>query len=426
MPSFTVVYRTPDSPAVARGVFDGRSETLVRQDLTRRGWSVLLVQERKPTFAEWLKAHSTVAIKMPRFGVSTAELALLCEIFRALYSSGVQMLQIVEMTIDETPNPWLRKRLAIVLEHLRVGDSLATAMSDPRCRKAFPSLMVETIRTGEANGRLDDALTRLKSTFSRLAETKRETVSALMYPAFTLIVFVVVCLILAIMIPEALNQFIGQDQIAKFRTQLPFAIRTLFYLHDHPVTLIGPPLGIALIAIAWNIGMHYRATRYAQTLFVRKLPLLGALSTQFALVRFLEVLMANHDSGIAIGESLVLVRNSVGEAVIEESLGRVRADILKNGTGLADSLDAETEREIYPGLVRQMVRAGETSGRFSEMLHPIMEYYNEQARALLKRMLDLLTPIMIVVLGSIVGPIVLGVYKTITLMNDAMVGGFGG
>ena len=426
MPKYNVAYRTPDSPTVVRDVFPGQSEALVRQDLARRGWSVLLVRERKPTFAERFAAISKGALKMPRFGVSTSELALLCEIFKALYSSGVQMLQIVEMTIDETPNSWLRRRLAIVLEHLRVGDSLADAMSDPRCRRAFPPLMVETIRTGEANGRLDDALDRLKTTFSRLADTKRETVSALMYPAFTLVVFVVVCLILAILIPEALNEFIGKDQIAKFTTQLPFAIRTLFYLHDHPVTLIGPPLGIALIAVAWNIGMHYRATRFAQTKFLRKIPLLGTLSTQFALVRFLEVLMANHDSGIAIGESLVLVRNSVGEAVIEESLGRVRADILKNGTGLADSLDAESEREVYPGLVRQMVRAGETSGRFSEMIRPIMEYYNEQARALLKRMLDLLTPIMIVVLGSIVGPIVMGVYKTITLMNDAMVGGFGG
>ena len=426
MPSFTVVYRTPDSPAVARGVFPGQSETLVRQELVRRGWSVLLVQEAKPSFLEKIRTASNGALKLPRFGVSTSELALLCEIFKALYSSGVQMLQIVEMTIDETPNPWLRKKLVLVLEHLRVGDSLADAMSDPRCRRAFPPLMVETIRTGEANGRLDDALGRLMRTFKRLADTKRETVSALMYPAFTLLVFIGVCTVLAVMIPEALNEFVGKDQIEKFRTQLPAAIRTLFYLHDHPATLIGPPVTIAALVVMWNVGMRYRSTRHALTWVRRHVPLIGSLGIHFALVRFLEVLMSNHDSGIAAGESLRLVRNSVDEAFLEESIERIRDNILQNGVGLSDAMEENAEKAIFPGLVRQMVRAGEASGRFSEMLQPIMEYYNEQARALLKRMLDLLTPLMIVVLGSIVGPIILGVYKTITLMNDAMVGGFGG
>ena len=422
MPSFSVAYRTPDSPNVVKDVVSGRSETLVRQELMRRGWSVLLVRERKPTFAEWMKAHSTVALKLPRFGVSTAELALLCEIFKALYSSGVQMLQIVEMTIDETPNPWLRKRLAIVLEHLRIGDSLADAMSDPRCRKAFPPLMVETIRTGEANGRLDDALDRLKRTFKRMADTKRETTSAMMYPLFTVLVFFGVCTVLAIMIPNALEDFLGPSQIQQLRDRLPMSIRILFAVRENPEYLAFPPLLVGSIVVAWIYGMKFRTTRYSLTVFRRRFPLIGKLLEQFALIRFLEVLTANHESGIAIGDSLQLVHDSVDEAVFEESLSRIRDNIMRNGVGLGDAIEEPSELSVYPGLVRQMVKAGEVSGRFTEMLQPMISFYEEQSKAQLKRMLDMITPTMIIVLGAVVGPVVLGVYQTIVMMTDAAYG----
>lgn len=433
--TFNVLYRTKDSPAVTRGVFEQPSEAVLRADLQARGYSVLLVQAAAgDSFRAKLAKFNKLRVRMPRFGVSTAELALLCEIFRALYSSGVQMLQIVRMTLDETPNPWLRKKLVIVLEHLQTGMGLAEAMSDPRCRRAFPSLMVETIRTGEENGRLDRSLERLASTFKRIADTKRDTVSALAYPAFTLVVFLVVCSALAILIPHGLEQFAFNDypdtpegKILReaFIKKLPFPIRTLFAIHDNPVYLVLPPSLIVGFVVLWNFGMKFRASRYALTAFARKIPLVGRLIQHFTLVRLLEVLTANHDSGIAIVDSLRLVRNSVGDAIFEESIDRISENILQNGYGLAEAMNEEREQLVYPGLVRQMVRAGEESGRFTEMLRPIIDYYDEQARAILKRMLDLLTPTMIVVLGSIVLPIALGVYQTITIMNDAMVSGFG-
>lgn len=365
MPSFNVLYRTRENPAVLRGAFESPTESFLRSELQARGWTVLLVQaSTEKTWKERLAAFNKMRVRLPRFGVTTAELALTCEIFRALYSSGVQMLQIVQMTLEETPNPWLKKKLLIVLEHLRVGDSLYVSMSDPRCRRAFPPLMRETIHTGEENGRLDQALSRLAATFKRIADTKRETASALMYPAFTLVVFVGVCTILAVMIPEALNEFIGKEQIAKFATQLPFAIRTLFYLHDHPLSLVLPPAVVAGVAVLCSVLDKFRPTRYALAAFVRKIPLAGRLVEHFSTVRFLEVLTANLDSGIAIGDSLLLVRNSVGDAIIEASVERVHDNILKNGYGISEAMSEEREIPVYPGLVRQMIRAGEESAGF--------------------------------------------------------------
>lgn len=428
MAKFKVMYRETVHLAPKWEVFSGHSELLLRRDLEAKGMQVLLIRPDKASWVERIKSFRKIKVSTPRFGVSTAELALMCEVFRALYSSGVQMLQIVQMTIDETPNPWLRKKLVVLLERLRGGDDLAKSMSDPRCIMAFPPLMRETIRTGEANGRLAQSLERLVNTFKRMAETKQQTVSAMVYPLFTLIVFFGVCTGIAILIPDSLSKFIGEDNIMKIWNQLPGSIRLLFTIRQNPIYLFFPPAFIAGVILLCHIGMkqNHKTTRHALTCLQRRVPLIGTLLYHFAVVRFLEVLSANHESGIAIGESLTLVRDSVDDALIEESVTRVRAEILSSGESLSAAINQPDEENVYPGLVRQMIRAGEESGKFTEMLRPIMVFYDNQARALLKRILDLITPLMIVVLGSVVGPVILGVYQTIQVLNDAMINGLGG
>lgn len=417
---FKVLYRETSAAAPKSGEFSGAQESFVRRELESKGWRILAIQPiSEGGFGARLRTFFTGKIQLSfRLGVSSAELAMLCEIFRALYSSGVQMLQIVQMTIEETTNPWLRKRLVIVLDHLRVGDDLYKAMSDPRCQRAFPPLMRETIRTGEANGRLDVSLQRLADTFKRAAETKRETISALTYPAFALVVFFVVGAVIATKIPAVLEEIIGAKEIMAVRARLPAAIRFLFFLKENPIYLIFPPSFITGVCMLWGLGKRYHATAVALTRIERKVPILGSLLYQFALVRFLDMLASNHETGIQVTESLALMQGSVNDALIEDSLGRMRETILRNGASLSGALSMPAEEETYPGLVRQMVRAGETSGKLTEMLFPICAFYEGQAKALLKRAMDMMTPLMIILLGGMIGPVVIGVYKTLILLSE--------
>ena len=96
----------------------------------------------------------------------------------------------------------------------------------------------------------------------------------------------------------------------------------------------------------------------------------------------------------------------------------MRDRILTEGSGLGQALSAPEETKIFPGIVRQMVRAGEESGRLTESLLPIIAFYMGQAKATLKRTLDMMTPVMIVLLGCVVGPVVIGVYKTLILLTE--------
>lgn len=420
MPSYEVIYRTSPRDPVQRKEVKGIAEVVVRRDFESRGCRVLAISEKKETgisarFKRALTGNISIRIRM---GVNTGELSLLCEVLKALFSSGVPMLQSLEMVISETPNPWLKKRLVIVLERLREGADIYEAMSDPRCRKAFPPLMRETIRTGEQNGRLDRSLERLAEIFQRAAETKRETISALIYPAFALVVFFIVCTVIAIMIPNALEEAVGAQDLERVMPRVPAAIRVLFFLRERPVFLIFPPLVTAVISVLWVVGKKYHATRIALTRAERKIPLVGLVLYQFALVRFLDLLAANNETGIQVTESLRLIEGSVKDALIEDSLERMRQRILNAGAGLGEAMSMPEELAVYPGLVRQMVHAGDQSGRFTEMLLPIVDYYAGQAKATLKRILDLITPVMVVMLGAVIGPILIGLFKTLILLQD--------
>lgn len=414
MAKYRVIYREFGNPATKKTTLESFGEAYLRAECEGKGWQVLFIKEEAARI-DWTK----LKIGLPRFGVSTAELCMFCEVMRALYMAGVQMLQILDMCIEEEGNSWFKKRLMVVQDRLRNGDDLSTAMGDPRCAKAFPLLMRETIRIGEANGRLGDSLARLIVTFRRAVETKRQTISAMIYPAFALVVFFGVAAFISTKIPETLREFLGENEIKKIFMKLPSTMRLLFYLHDHPAYLIYPPLVIVGLVMMWRMGMRYHATRVALTRFQRKVWMIGPLLYQFALVRFLDMLAANHETGIQISDSLLLIQGTVSDAIIEDSLGRIHEQIVTRGSSLSAAISQPREVVVYPGLVRQMIRAGEESGKLAEMLRPIVDFYENQAKALLKRTIDMMTPTMIVLLGAMLGPVIVGVYKTLIILSDA-------
>ncbi len=421
MAKYSVIYRELGNPKPKQAILESFGESYLRSECEGRGWQVLLIRSAEDaSLGARLNRMLTGKLNLRvRLGVSTAELCMFCEVMRALYMAGVQMLQIVEMCIQEEGNPWFRKRLAVVQERLRSGDDLSTAMGDPRCVKAFPLLMRETVRIGEANGRLGDSLERLIATFKRAVETKRETISALTYPAIAMIVFFAVGAVISMKIPPLLKEIVGAKDLDRVYSQLPAAIRLLFYIYDHPACLIYPPLIVVGLIFLWRLGMKYHATQIALTKLQRRVWMIGPLLYQFALVRFLDMLAANHETGIQITDSLLLIRGTVDDAIISDSLGRIHERIVTKGESLSAAITQPREAEVYPGLVRQMIRAGEESGKLAEMLRPIVDFYEGQAKALLRRTMDMMTPAMIILLGAMIGPVIIGVYKTLIILSKA-------
>lgn len=425
MPLYSVTYRDKDRKICFTGkngtrphlrAADAQEATSAIQS---EGGTVLSVEEvAGSAWRVWLNRIMQLNLSL-RFGASTSEFAMLCDVLRALLSAGVPVLKAVKLTAGESANPWLGKKLAAVVDLIERGQSLSSAMES--FRRAFPIVLTSAIRAGEKIGEVPKSLEKMAVLFRRKAEIKRETVSALIYPCLAILVFIIVCVVITIKVPEALADAIGGD-INKIIKQLPFTIRLLFKLKAHPEYLSFPFIGLGVFVALIAVGKRFKPTRLMIARLARKVPFLGKMRAEFALVDFLESVALNQESGIKIGESLELIRHTTSDALIEDAVERVRTRIIAQGQSLSDAMSPEA---VFPGLVRQMVTAAEAGGHLAEMLRPIAEHYDLKARASLKRMISSMEPGIIILLGSVIGPVIMGVYKTL-LMMQKLVGGGGG
>lgn len=425
MPRYAVTYRDKNQKTCQTGKGGVRPHIVasdvhgVYSEIQSAGGTVIDIKQLKESgFSVLLRRVVNMKLSF-KFGASFSEFAMLCDVLRALLAAGVPVLRAVRLAAGESANPWLAKKLAIVVDLIEKGQPLSTAMES--LKRTFPVMLVSAIRAGEKIGEVPKSLEKMAVLFRRKAEIRRETVSAMIYPMVAVIVFFVVCIVITIKVPEALQDAIGGD-IKKVFSQLPWTIQMLFTLKERPIYLATPFIIIAFFIGLIVLGKQFKSTKLMIAHLSRKVPILGKMRAEFALVDFLESVSLNQESGIKIGESLELIRRTTSDPLIEDAIERVRERILVKGLSLSAALDPE---KVFPGLVRQMVTAAEAGGHLAEMLKPIADYYDLLARATLRRMIDMMTPGIIILLGSVIGPVIMGVYKTLLLMQK-LVGGGGG
>lgn len=425
MPTYAVTYRDKERKTCHTG--KGGAQPHIRatdiQDVyaavQAQGGSVLSIQELSgERWSGFLRKLMNMNLSL-KFSASASEFAMLCDVLKALLSAGVPVLRAVRLAASESANQWLGKKLMGVVELIEKGQPLSAAMET--FGRAFPIILTSAVRAGEKIGEVPKSLEKMAVLFRRKAEIQRETISALIYPCMAVLVFVVVCVVITIKVPEALQEAIGAD-IAKIKHQLPFVIRLLFDLKENPVYMAIPFVAIGVFIAIIALGKRFKPTRLMIARMARKVPMIGTMRAEFALVDFIESVALNQESGIKIGESLELIRRTTSDPLIEDAVERVRERIIARGLSLSDAINPET---VFPGLVRQMVAAAEAGGHLAEMLRPIADYYGLKARAALKRMIDAMTPGMIILLGSVIGPVIMGVYKTLLLMQQMVGGGAG-
>jgi type II secretory pathway component PulF len=425
MPLYSVTYRDKDRTACFTG--KGGAQPHIRASdiqevyaaIQSQGGTVLTIQEVAGERWRGL-LRKIVNMKLSlKFGADASEFAMLCDVLKALLSAGVPVLRAVRLAAGESANPWLGKKLVAVVELIEKGQPLSAAMES--LGRAFPIVLTSAVRAGEKIGEVPKSLEKMAVLFRRKAEIRRETVSAMIYPSIAVLVFIVVCVVITIKVPEALEDAIGGD-MAKIRHQLPFTVRLLFDLKENPEYLALPFVVIGVFIALVALGKQFKPTRLMIARLARRVPIIGVMRAEFALVDFLESVALNQESGIKIGESLELIRRTTSDALIGDAVERVRERIIARGLSLSEAINPET---VFPGLVRQMVAAAEAGGHLAEMLRPIADYYNLKARAALKRLIDAMTPGMIILLGSVIGPVIMGVYKTLMLMQKLVGGGAG-
>ena len=352
---------------------------------------------------------------LPMFGsgkVKTKEIAIFFRQFSVMIDAGLPLVQCLEILAANQENAAFQKTLTGVRTTVEGGATLANAMR--QYPKAFDDLTTNMIEAGETGGILDIILQRLAQYVEKAVKLRSAVKSALIYPvAVVSMAFLVVGALLKWVVPIFSNLFAGLDVALPLPTRIVMGLSAFvgqfwwFFI----VGIVGVVFGIK-----W-IRKDPRG-RYWFDYTLLKLPILGILLRKIAVARFTRTLGTLITSGVPILEGLSITARTSGNAVLEEALLKVRKAI-EEGRTIVDPL---RECGVFPNMVTQMIGVGEATGAMDNMLQKIADFYEDEVDSATKDMLAMLEPVIIGLLGVMIGGIVISLYMPLFAMIAKLAG----
>ena len=343
-----------------------------------------------------------IAIPKPKVAgkVSPKELAIFTRQFSVMIDAGLPLVQCLEILASQQENKSFAKALSEVRGSVEAGSTLANGLR--LYPKIYDSLYCNMVEAGETGGILDTILQRLSGYIEKAVKLKRAVQSALIYPiAVVLIAGGVIFLLLWKVVPIFATLFAGLG------VDLPLPTRIVIGF-SNAIGTFAVPLIIFGIAGAWGLKRYY-ATPSGRMMIDRlilKLPLLGGLMRKIGVARFTRTLGTLITSGVPMLEAMDITARTSGNAVIEEAILTVRKAI-ETGRTIVDPL---RETGVFPNMVVQMIGVGEQTGALDSMLGKVADFYEDEVDAAVGDLLTAMEPMIILVLGVVVGGVVISMY----------------
>jgi len=344
---------------------------------------------------------------------SAKSLAVFTRQFSVMIDAGLPLVQCLEILGTQEEDKNFGRVILETRAEVENGASLADAMR--KNPKVFDALFTNMIAAGEAGGILDTILKRLATYIEKAVKLKNQVQSAMIYPiAIILIATVVVGVILWKVIPTFATLFAGLG------AELPLPTRVVIALSNGLVRF-GPfvLVGIGGLVFAFRAYYNTAGGRMAVDGIMLKAPVFGPMMRKIAVARFCRTLATLLASGVSILEALDITARTAGNAVVEKALNTTRKSI-EGGETIATPLK---ETAVFPPMVVQMISVGEATGALDTMLGKIADFYEEEVDVAVAGLLTLLEPLMIAVLGGIVGGIVIAMYMPIFALISNLTGG---
>ncbi|MDY6848176.1 MAG: type II secretion system inner membrane protein GspF [Geoalkalibacter sp.] len=378
-----------------RGVAEGGSRRAIIQQLKSRG---IIVTEVSQQSAETHKG-GRFNFSFSRRKVSAADLAVASRQMATLLSAGISLDETLATIAGQLENPRLGKALNQVREEIVQGQSLYYAMSQhPRL---FSDLYVNMIQVGESSGTLDQAMHRLADFLEEQARLRSRIQAAMAYPVLMALIGTgVLFFLMAFVVPKVTRMLEDLGQT------LPFATRALIGMSDFLSTWWWLLL-VCLAAGLFFFQQYVKKPKGRLNFDRRKLtaPVFGKLNLLLATARFTRTLGTLLRSGVPLLAALEIVKNLMGNRVLVETIEDTIVSV-REGESLAQPLKRSG---VFPPMVSQMAAVGEKSGELEEMLFKVADAYEHQVNSAINAMLSLLEPVMILLMGTVVGFIVLAI-----------------
>lgn len=396
MSAFKYKARNPDG-RVLEGTIEAASLDAARAVLRGRKFSVMELAQAKG--AGMFKRGPKVPAK---------DIVIFSRQLATMASSGMPLVQAISAIAEQTENKDFKSILLQVRDDISSGVNIAEALG--KHPTVFVSLYVNMVRAGESGGDLANILDRLSTYLEKAEALQGKIKGAMMYPSIIAVVAISVVLFLMVaVIPSFESVF------SSFGGELPAPTRILLgisdFIQENFLYIVGGMVGTIVGLVLFR---RTDAGERATDALILKAPVFGMLMTKFTVARFSRTLGTLQKSGVPILESMEIVAKTAGNRVIESAILKARSS-MREGEGVTGPLKATN---VFPPMVISMVAAGEETGKMDEMLMKIADFYDQEVDTAVDNMLKLIEPILIVVMGGIVGFIVVAMFLPMFEMSS--------
>jgi type IV pilus assembly protein PilC len=389
----TYVFKAMDlAGAKAKGEVEAESKQAVSDQLKARGLIVLEIADK----------HASREIELNFLkSVSASDLAVFSRQLSTMISSGMSILRAMYVLEEQTQNKFLKETIVAVRKDVEAGLPLSDAME--RHPKVFSPLFVSMTRAGETGGMLEGSLLRVADQLEKDASLRRQIKSAMIYPTLVLVFAVGVMLALvAFLVPVFQNvfkEFGGElPAITKFSVKLSYIVTHEWWL------MFGVFAAIVVAFLKWKKSSWGRPQ---WDRFRLRVPMkIGTIVQEVAVARWSRTLSSLTSAGVPLLQALEITGKTGGNVVVEEAMESVIASVKRGGT-ISEPLAGIP---VFPTMVTHMVGVGEETGALDAMLDKIADFYEDRVDASVKALTSIMEPIMIIVIGAIVGFIVISMY----------------
>lgn len=382
------------------GVIPARSEIVARTELRRQGYHVTKIKKKpKPLFAARVKA------------ITPGDIAIFARQLSTMLKAGVPLVQAFDIVGKGHDNPSMQVMLLSVKADVEGGDTLAEALN--KKPQYFDELFCNLVEAGEHAGVLETLLDKIATYKEKTESMKKKIKKALTYPiAVVVVAFVVTAILLLFVVP------VFEDMFKSFGADLPGFTKMVVAMSKWLQSWWWIIIGI-IILIIYVFGYFKKRSRpfnhfLDKTLL--KLPVVGLIINKSAIARFARTLSTMSAAGVPLVDALQSVAGACGNIIYAEAVLKMREEV---ATGQRLQV-AMAQAQLFPHMVQQMIAIGEESGSIDAMLSKVADFYEEEVDNLVDNLSSLMEPIIMVILGILVGGLIVAMYLPIFKMGSAV------
>jgi len=335
--------------------------------------------------------------------ITLKDLAIMARQLATMISAGLSLLRALSILAEQTESKALAKVLVQVRNDVETGVSFSVALS--KHTQVFPPLMINMVRAGEVGGFLDEVLLSIAANFESEVKLRGKIKSAMTYPV---VVFVIAILATIGMLLFIVPVFSGL--FTSLGGELPLPTKILVWCAQAmKITIIPAVIAFIAFSIWWGRHKNDRAVRIRLDPIKLKMPVFGLLTRKIAVSRFTRNFGTMIHAGVPILQALDIVGETSGNIVIERAAKAVQESV-RRGESLSAPL---SQHPVFPAMVVQMMSVGEDTGALDTMLAKIADFYDAEVEATTEQLTSLIEPLMIVVIGAMIGSMVIAMYMPI-------------